>query len=309
MKHGIKSRIKKGLAVITVLSSGLLISACSAGSEAVQDFKEAAEEVKEAAEEAVPHVSGLFNSSTSYFDNYEEKWDGTVFRVQGEVHIAEDDNTGILTVNPQDDTEIHITGNFRKNKGEMRLVYEAPDGTSTVLAKSGTGENKQTDVDLPFTIKAGEGQFKLLGKNSVYTFDLTFTDIPPASINHSDSKIPGTAAGSFKGRYTDVTSPVVLMEADLKEAESVKVTARIHVKSNKSQKMVLGKFNLAYESSEGEIIPIIDHNAVETADGGYEWKDTFIKEGTLPAGSTKLVLSGIEGENYTIELDVTVKVK
>lgn len=309
MKHGIKSRIKKGLAVITVLSSGLLISACSAGSEAVQDFKEAAEEVKEAAADAVPHAAGLFNSSTSYFDNYEEKWDGTVFRVQGEVHIAEDDNTGILTVNPEEDAEIHITGNFRKKKGEMRLVYEAPDGTSTVLAKSGTGENKQTDVDLPFTIKAGEGQFKLLGENSVYTFDLTFTDISPASINHSDSKIPGTAAGSFKGRYTDVTSPVVLMEADLKEAENVKVTARIHVKSNKSQKMVLGKFNLAYETADGGIITIIDHNAVETAGGGYEWKDTFIKEGALPAGSTKLVLSDIEGENYTIELDVTVKVK
>lgn len=309
MKHGMKSRMKKGLAVVTVLSSCLLISACSAGSEAVQDFKEAAEEVKEAAEEAVPHAAGLFNSSTSYFDNYEEKWDGNVFRVQGEVHIAEDDNTGILSVNPEEDAEIHITGNFRKNKGEMRLVYEAPDGTSTVLAKSEAGEDKQTDIDLPLTIKAGAGQFKLLGENSVYTFDLTFSDIPPVSTDHTDKKMPGTAAGSFKGSYTNVTSPIVLMEADLKETENVKVTARIHVRSDKSQKMVLGKFNLAYETAEGQVITIIGHDSVETADGGYEWKDTFIKEGVLPAGCTKLVLSGVEGENYTIQLDVTVKVK
>lgn len=308
MKHGLKSRMRKGLTAIAVFGSCLLFSACSAGSQAVQDFKEAAKDVKAAAED-VPHAAGLFNSSSSYFDHYEETWDGNVCRVQGEVHIAEDDNTGILTVTPEEDLTIHITGNFRKNKGEMQLVYEAPDGTSTVLAESGTGDKDQTDVDLPFTLKAGKGQFKLLGRHSVYTFDLTFSDLPPVSQNHTGNKITQTAAGSFKGRYDNVSSPVVLMEADLKEAEDVKVTARIHVRNSKYKKMVLGKFDLSYETSEGDTITIIDHNSVETADGGYEWKDLFVKEGTLPAGSTKLVLSGVEGENYTIELDVSVKVK
>lgn len=308
MKHDLKSMIIKGLAAISVFSSCLFISACSTGSQAVQDFKEAAKDVKAAAED-VPHAAGLFNSSSSYFDHYEETWDGNVCRVQGEVHIAEDDNTGILSVNPEEDLTIHITGNFRKSKGEMQLVYEAPDGTSTVLAENGTGDKEQTDVDLPFTLKAGKGQFKLLGRNSIYTFDLTFSDLPPVSQKHYGRKLPQTAAGSFKGQYNNVSSPVVLMEADLKESEEVEITARIHVTNPKYKKMVLGKFDLSYETSEGDTITIIDHNAVETADGGYEWKDIFVKEGTLPAGSTKLILSSVEGENYTIELDVSVKVK
>ena len=172
--------MKRNLAVIMVLSACLLLSACSSGMESAgrADENTAADE-RDVVAQAEELASGksFFNGSTSYFNNYSSERQGEVFLSKGEVHIAEDENTLLMAAEPEEDVEITIKGSFERKKGQMQLVYEAPDGKNTVIADS-EGEKDITSVDIPFTIKAGKGCFKLLGENSVFDFELRFEGLP-----------------------------------------------------------------------------------------------------------------------------------
>lgn len=116
---------------------------------------------------------GLIDVSTSYFNNYTAETSGGCRVVRGELYQAAGDDNGRIfnQVEAERDTLITVTGTMRCQKGNVKLVYTAPDGTQTVLAESGE-EAVKTDAAL----KEGTGTIGFAGdgKEAVCTFELMF---------------------------------------------------------------------------------------------------------------------------------------
>lgn len=96
---------------------------------------------------------GIFNVHTSYFDRYSIDKDEDSCEARGRLHQAADDGNCIITyVTAEDgDGSVKITGSMDCPRGNLRLVYKAPDGTETLIAD---GSDKAIDV----RVDAAEGE-------------------------------------------------------------------------------------------------------------------------------------------------------
>ena len=88
---------------------------------------------------------GIFNVRTSYFDRYSIDKDEDSCEAKGRLHQAADDDNCIITYMTAEDGDgsVNITGNIDCSRGNLRLIYKAPDGTETLIAD---GSAKAIDV-------------------------------------------------------------------------------------------------------------------------------------------------------------------
>lgn len=114
---------------------------------------------------------GIFNESTSFFDRYSMDRDEDSCKVKGTLHQAADDDYGVLTFITAVDggSSVSVTGSMKCTKGNLRLVYTAPDGTETLIA-NGTDRKIDAQVD----IAEGEGSigFANDGEGAVCDFGI-----------------------------------------------------------------------------------------------------------------------------------------
>ncbi len=277
-------------------------------------------------------IEGLFNARTSYFDHLETEQKENTYLAKGELHISEDENTGILYVDAKDSIPVTVKGTMECIKGKASLVYISSDGTRTTVSE--LDEEEKRSIEESITIPDGEGIFKIVGYHSILSFDLAFEGLNKELVSSSgfqkeldteetektreeefDESIAGASeavplssiTGKFSGSFTGVREEKTIMEAVLEESTDIKLHAHIYVTNENKGPMTLGKFQLKYITSDGSEIPVIDHSGEEYAADGYTWEDRYSQKVTLPSGEAKLVLSSVEGENYIISLDISAE--
>ena len=82
---------------------------------------------------------GIFNVHTSYFERYSSERDETTCKVRGTLYqAAGDDNTVIADLSVSEGSvSVDITGSMECTRGNLQLIYIAPDGTQTDCGRCG----------------------------------------------------------------------------------------------------------------------------------------------------------------------------
>lgn len=112
----------------------------------------------------------IWNVETSYFDNYACSQSPTAYHAEGTIHQATDHNGIVAWIQAEEDCTIEINGTMQEKRGNLQLVYIAPDGTETLIT-----ENTNNAIDTTITVLAGEGTIQFKGENAVYDFQLQFS--------------------------------------------------------------------------------------------------------------------------------------
>lgn len=146
------------LAVVTAAVC-ILISGCGAGITISGDGF------------AVEASQGFFNEHSTYFERYSSEREENTCRVRGTIHQAADDQNGelILVTAEGGNGSMAVTGSMKCEKGGIRLIYIAPDGTETLIAE---GTTRKMDVQVDVAEGEGEITFASGGESSVCTFDI-----------------------------------------------------------------------------------------------------------------------------------------
>lgn len=90
------------------------------------------------------------SGSSSVFHQYASECGDGFCKVQGSVRLHITD-AAVASFTVQEDTEINVQGSVRNTSGDVQLIYEAPDGSRTVIAD---GENRKIDE----TVAAVQGE-------------------------------------------------------------------------------------------------------------------------------------------------------
>lgn len=103
---------------------------------------------------------GIFNVHTSYFERYSSERDETTCKVRGTLYqAAGDDNTVIADLSVSEGSvSVDITGSMECTRGNLQLIYIAPDGTQTLIA-----EGVDKEIDMQMDVEEGEGSIAFIG--------------------------------------------------------------------------------------------------------------------------------------------------
>lgn len=139
---------------------------------------------------AVEASRGFFNEHSTYFERYSSEREENTCRVRGTIHQAADDQNGelILVTAEGGNGSMAVTGSMKCEKGSIRLIYIAPDGTETPIAE---GTARKLDVQVDVAEGEGEITFASDGENSVCTFDIKVE--AGENVNFSDSMEEGAS--------------------------------------------------------------------------------------------------------------------
>ncbi len=114
-------------------------------------------------------------SSTTFFEKYSAERTEESYNVKGTVHQMKADHNGCLAqVKAQNDTVIHISGTLSREKGNLELIYEAPDKTQILIADADT---ETLDQDVPVKKGSGAIRFEPAGEDAVYDFKLQMSQV------------------------------------------------------------------------------------------------------------------------------------
>ncbi len=135
----------------------------------------------------------VFKYNSGYYDNYTVQKSDEAFEASGTVYMKDSRATVLQEVSVKEDADISVQGNISGIKGDIRLVYEAPDGTQTVIAD---GENYVFDTTV--ALHKGEGSilFAGSGKRESCDFDLRITcgeDISFMSMRRTEDQTESAA--------------------------------------------------------------------------------------------------------------------
>lgn len=181
---------KPPLFPVLFLTAALTLNGCSpqaqhpptAGSTAETSAKTAAGSAAETASgsslEIAGALDGMKNSRSedqSYYSNFESKQAGQNYVLSG-AYYQNKSVKGLVNAEVLRETDLSVTGTLKCTKGNIRLIFQAPDGTETVLAECENGEDsEETAVALTVTAPAGKSVFYFSGTNSVCDFNLEFS--------------------------------------------------------------------------------------------------------------------------------------
>lgn len=98
------------------------------------------------------------SGSSSVFYQYVSECGDGFCKVQGSVRLHITD-AAVASFTVQEDSEINIQGSVRNTSGDVQLIYEAPDGSRTVIAD---GENRK--IDETVAAVQGEGSIYFTGE-------------------------------------------------------------------------------------------------------------------------------------------------
>lgn len=190
----------------------------------------------------------------------------------------EDENLILLRLAAEEDSTVTVTGKSRPVKGDIRLVYTAPDGTETVIADKddrdideivsvqkgegaigfipcGSADRQSTEavVDFDFQIKAAEG-VKLTGHEpeGLEELELTEKTRRKEAFPEIKDKWPESIVFDLKGIYAQ---PLI---ADIEVEEPVAVSV-VYASTG-------GEMRLKIENENGEVY--FDKDNVRAVDAG-----------------------------------------
>ena len=103
---------------------------------------------------------GLFHVQTSYYERYSMDGKEDSCKVKGTLHQAADDDNAVLAYITAADggCTVNVTGSMKCTRGNLRLVYTAPDGTETLIA-----ECRDNKIDMQVDAAEGEGSIGFAG--------------------------------------------------------------------------------------------------------------------------------------------------
>lgn len=73
------------------------------------------------------------------------------------------------------DTEISVSGTFKRKEGEIKLLYEDTNGNITTVIDSRNNQENTIKVDLSLPFNKGKGRFYFEGDSCIFDFDLNFS--------------------------------------------------------------------------------------------------------------------------------------
>lgn len=114
---------------------------------------------------------GIFHVQSSFFERYSIDQDEDHCKVKGTLHQATDDDYGVITYITAEDGggSVSVTGSIKCTRGNLRLVYTAPDGTETLIA-----EGTDRKIDAQVVVAEGEGNISFAsdGESAVCDFGI-----------------------------------------------------------------------------------------------------------------------------------------
>lgn len=111
----------------------------------------------------------------SYYSNFESKQVNQKYVLNG-AYYQNKSVKGLVNAEVLKETDLSVTGTLKCTKGNIRLIFQAPDGTETILAECENREdNEEIAVALTVTAPAGKSVFYFSGTNSVCDFSLEFS--------------------------------------------------------------------------------------------------------------------------------------
>lgn len=232
---------------------------------------------------------GFFNTSTSYFNNYHTESDKDSWQISGNVHLSET-VPYLLYVAPKQEMEVHVTGTLTRKKGECELVYINSDSIETVIAQC--GDDKTTEIDELVMLDQGRGSFAFTGDQADYGFDLKISGLDADKLDY----IGNTDSDEDIGDDEAVQIEDVLEDSleELSEVETIDMESPYELK----------EFQLSCIPETGSGVILIEHEGTDSAFAGFEWQGHYHETIKLPAGSSKIVLSAVDGKNYKLKIKV-----
>lgn len=282
---------------------------------------------------------GFFNTSTSYFNNYHTESDKDSWQISGNVHLSET-VPYLLYVEPKQEMEVHVTGTLTRKKGECELVYINSDSIETVIAQC--GDDKTTEIDELVMLDQGRGSFAFTGDQADYGFDLKISGLDADKLDYigntdSDEDIGddetvqiedvledsleelsevetidmespyetkmSEVIGETEQTLTEVKEDYTVLQLYLEEEAEILLDADIYASSLMTG-MKLKEFQLSCIPETGSGVILIEHEGTDSAFAGFEWQGHYHETIKLPAGSSKIVLSAVDGKNYKLKIKV-----
>lgn len=103
------------------------------------------------------------------FNSFSAQQTKNDYEMKGTAYLSSERD--LVSVNILADTEITLKGTLKKQEGEIKLLYEDTKGNITTLLNSEDLKQKTIKVDIPVSLKAGNGKFYLSGTSCIYDFD------------------------------------------------------------------------------------------------------------------------------------------
>lgn len=117
----------------------------------------------------------VLSNESGFFYRLSERGEDDLYLTEGTVcQIREDENLELVRLAAEKDSTVTVTGKQKSVKGDIRLVYTAPDGTETLIA-----DGDDTDIDTVIEVRKGIGKIGFIPvrssgspeRKSVYDFD------------------------------------------------------------------------------------------------------------------------------------------
>ena len=124
-------------------------------------------------------MSGCSSSDTeklkqdNSFNSFSAQQTKNDYQIKGTAYLSSERD--LVDVDILADTEITLKGTVKKQEGEIKLLYEDTDGNITTLLNSEDTKETTMKVDIPVSLKSGNGRFYLSGTSCIYDFDFEFS--------------------------------------------------------------------------------------------------------------------------------------
>lgn len=126
---------------------------------------------------------------SNYYNDYSGGSSGSGdFEATGKAVVG--DELSILYVAPTEDTTIKMHGKLKEVSGDVKIVYETPDGDEVVLADILAGDRDTYRFNQTIHLKKGEGEIEFIGNDVTFKFDLSFTDINHKKFDYISNSKP-----------------------------------------------------------------------------------------------------------------------
>lgn len=255
--------------------------------------------------------------SGSYFNNYTGGQIDEEYKMSGTAHVS--DTLPILYVEALETTKISIYGELKNitGSGDVQLVYVNPNQEDTVLLDGSVSDGGTLTVGTTISFDPGEGRLEFRGDHVKFKMKLTLTDIDweafeyfgSSGIRKEEQNESEKLLGETSVTYTASDEEHTVLTTDLDQAARIKVKFNVNVSSDDDNgSMTFNGFHLFYRTEDGQIINVAEHKERDFAMGGFEWRDRFEQEVDLPAGTSQLILTSRNGENYNLKLDISMSI-
>ncbi len=175
-RYGMEEEMKK--IIVLPLITCMFLSGCGFG-------------ISMSGEDAdMESAAGIFDVHTSYYERYSIDQDEDVCEVKGTLRQAADDYNSVITYLTAEEGGggVSVTGFIECRRGNLQLVYTAPDGTETLIA-----EDTDKKIDMQVDVTEGEGSIHFAGNGESAICDFRIKMKADASVRFTGIMEPEAA--------------------------------------------------------------------------------------------------------------------